>query len=521
MPTVCGVVFVLAFLTGCGRAQNSASTESTQLTIGVAEGTAASGGGLGADEQADMLAYEGLTLIDADGRVQPRLASSWRWENENRRLRVFLRPNVRFHDDTPLTAALVAGILGKIVSNFRLQALYPSLAQVKSVTPDGELQLVVDLTDRSTFLLEDLSVALTIGDPEVGTGPYRIVKRTGEPKEGFETSELVLERFESYHSGLPAIARVVIHPFDTLRTTWTSLLRSDVDMVTDAPPNSVEFIRNDDIQVVSWERWYQYMLLFNSSRPPFASAAVRKALNLAVDRDALIRRVLHGEGTAATGPLWPKYWAYDTSVAAYGFNPAEAEALLDAAGFPMPVSARDPELPPARLRFTCLVPENFTVWHRIALEVQKSLFNVGVDMRVKVVPFDEYNTLLGRGDFEGGGFDAAIIDLISGPTPGRAYIFWRSAQQSKGMNVFGYENAEAERMFQVLRTNTNEAAVRSALTRLERTFLDDPPALFLAWNERARAIRREFRVYQEGGRDPLATLWRWTPTELPQLAAQQ
>jgi len=42
-------------------------------------------------------------------------------------------------------------------------------------------------------------------------------------------------------------------------------------------------------------------------------------------------------------------------------------------------------------------------------------------------------------------------------------------------------------------------------------FLNDPPALFLAWNERARAVRRDFEIPNEPGRDPLLTLWRWKP----------
>ena len=70
--------------------------------------------------------------------------------------------------------------------------------------------------------------------------------------------------------------------------------------------------------------------------------------------------------------------------------------------------------------------------------------------------------------------------------------------------MFGYENAEAERLFDVLRTSTNEAAVRSATRQLQRVLLDDPPALFLAWNERARAVRRRFQVVQEPDRDPLS-----------------
>jgi ABC-type oligopeptide transport system substrate-binding subunit len=128
-------------------------------------------------------------------------------------------------------------------------------------------------------------------------------------------------------------------------------------------------------------------------------------------------------------------------------------------------------------------------------------------MQFNVVPFQQYDALIRSGNF-----DAVLIDMIGGPTLGRAHIFWRSAKQFHGLNVFGYESPEAERLFDVLRASgSNELATRSATRALQRVFLDDPPAVFLSWNERSRAIRRSFQVVEEQGRDPILTLWRWVP----------
>jgi peptide/nickel transport system substrate-binding protein len=233
---------------------------------------------------------------------------------------------------------------------------------------------------------------------------------------------------------------------------------------------------------------------------------VRRALNLAVDREALIKTVLQDRGSPSTGPLWPQYWAYDKSVAPYAFDPGLAASILEDAGFREGTARGGAGLAPARLRFRCVIPQGFSVWERIALEVQKHLYNIGVDMQFDVVPLQQFDPL-----FREGRFDAALIDMISGPTPSRAYIFWQTARRHKGLNIFGYENAEAERLFEVLRADTNEGAVRSATRRLQTVFLDDPPALFLAWSRRTPAVRREFRVVQEPDRDPMLTLWRWTP----------
>jgi hypothetical protein len=86
--------------------------------------------------------------------------------------------------------------------------------------------------------------------------------------------------------------------------------------------------------------------------------------------------------------------------------------------------------------------------------------------------------------------------------------------------VFGYENAEAERQFEILLRSTNDAAIRSATSKLQRIFYDDPPAVFVAWDARARAINRRFRV-PDDSRDPMWTLWKWKVESPPKVALGQ
>jgi peptide/nickel transport system substrate-binding protein len=439
-----------------------------------------------------------LTQVNAsvDGRALPRLAESWTWENEGRRLRLKLREDVVFHDGTPFTAAVAGESLRIAIANPGNRSLYPSLADITDVRPDGAYSLLIELWEPSAFLPEELDLPLAIGPENAGTGPFRLVRREG--------SNAVLERFDRYYLGAPDIQQIIIRPFDTLRTAWTNLLRGEVDMVTDVPPEAVEFVSNGDIQVFPFARSYQFLIAFNSRHGAFRSPLVRRALNLAVDRDALITKVLQGEGQAATGPLWPQHWAYDSTVQPYDFDPDLAISLLNNAGFEA-VRAGEDDRPPARFRFTCLMPENFSLLERIGLEVQKQLFDIGVDMQFEAVSLADYDARIREGRFE-----ALLVDLISGPTFGRPFIFWRSARSFKGLNVFGYENVEAERLFNLLRTASSEAAMRSATPRLQRVLLDDPPALFLAWNARARAVRNQFNVTIERGRDPLLTIGQWT-----------
>ena len=70
--------------------------------------------------------------------------------------------------------------------------------------------------------------------------------------------------------------------------------------------------------------------------------------------------------------------------------------------------------------------------------MQKQLYDVGVDMQFEVVPIEEYTQRIRAGQF-----DAVLMDSISGPTVGRPFIFWRSAREFKGLNMFGVRKSRS------------------------------------------------------------------------------
>lgn len=491
------VSLALLACNGPGASPPASSHEPTILRVGVPEGNAANDD-LGVGEFVKFLNFESLTLNGADGRAVPRLAERWQWEDNDLTLRVFLRRSVFLHDNRPFAGQTAADLVREGVTSAANLARYPSFADIESVTAPTDLELTIRLKRPSGMLPEDLAVQLGVGKEAAGTGPFRRVAPGDEPS---------LDAFDRYYLGKPAIDRVDVRRFDTLRTAWASLLRGELDMLYDVPADGVEFVRNDNVEVISVPRWYQYDLTFNAHRPVLKSPLVRKALNLAVDRAAIVTKVLYGAAEPSSGPIYPKYWAYDATQTQYQYNPAAAAALLDAAGYPLPKTSSTSG-PRARFRFTCLLPQNFAVWERVALEIQKDLFNVGVDMQFKSVPFKEFNRMMGTGQF-----DAALLDMISGPTPARTYMWWRSAKRPPVLlNVFGYENAEAERLFETLLRSTNEAATRSAVSKLQRVMYEDPPAIFVAWSTRTRAINKRF-AFPGTERDPLTTISQWTLAE--------
>ena len=102
------------------------------------------------------------------------------------------------------------------------------------------------------------------------------------------------------------------------------------------PPDIQGTAARDDVQLFSSvESGYENVLLnvANPNAPFFQDRSVRQGLLHAIDRDALIRDALAGQGIVANSLFSPEHWAYSDTVAVYSYNPAQAAQLFDAAGW--------------------------------------------------------------------------------------------------------------------------------------------------------------------------------------------
>ncbi len=456
---------------------------------------------MGAPVLAEIATTEGLIRQGNDGHPSPRLAERWSVSADALTWRFTLRPNTVFTDGTKLDSAAVKASIEQTLSRESERRLRPGLADLTGIEAPDPYTLVLRLRAPSAFLPEDMEINVTRVGPSgetVGAGPFRIVRRTPQ--------EIELQANEGYYLGKPAVDRVVIRSFPTLRTAWASLLRREVDAISYVAQNALEFVGHDEINTYPFLRSYQYAIAFNSARPPFSNAMVRRAMNAAIERTKIISDVLSGAGEPSSGPLWPRHWAYDRSIPGYTFDPSMAAAILEASSLSI---RRSPSgLLPSRFRFTCLIPAGYEVHERLALTIQKQLYDVGIDMQMEVVAPAQFDQRLRASDF-----DAALMDMISGPSFTRPYFFWRSSDGFKGLNLFSYRNPDADRWFDALRHAPDDAAFRAAASQLQRTLLQDPPALFVAWTQRTRAVSRRFDVPVAHGLDvlPELRLWRLNP----------
>jgi peptide/nickel transport system substrate-binding protein len=449
---------------------------------------------MGASAIINLLKGDPWLTNTADGRQAERIVLNWTWDESATVLRLKLRRDVYFHDETPLTPALAAAALH---AQGRRQSSFTS---VVSIEPDGDDTVLLRLKERNAFIVPDLTATLLVkpDDSNIGTGPYRLVSK--------ENNDAKLTAFGRYYRGRPALAGIEVTNYPTLRNAWAGLMRGDVDMLYEVGRDAVEFVDAEtSVNTYSFPRPYYIPLTFNVRHPALRDARVRRAINHAVDRVALVREGLRGRGTTAEGPVFPQNWAYSALQSPFTYDPAAARLLLDEAGFPARRN-RDAAVP-IRFQFECLVFDEDPRFDRIALLVQKQLADVGIDMHLVPVPL----ALLGERVLAAK-FDAFLMEM-SGRSLSRVYDFWRSHQ---GPINSGYTAADT--VLDRIRASVTDDEMRAGVAELGRVMHADPPAAFLVWQETSRAVVAAFDVVPEAKRDILTNLWMWRPASTPREA---
>jgi peptide/nickel transport system substrate-binding protein len=473
---LCTAVIVAAASTACGRAApRSDAPGRATLRIGAAH--------ISIDTFIKNFTIEGLTAVGDNGRVKPWLAKDVSVSDDGLSILLSLRPGVRFHDGSALPAQLVADTLRTTLPS----SAGPAYADVSNIEAISNEVIAIRLSHPSQFVLESLDAAISKpGAATVGTGPFMADKEDAGP---------VLKANPAYYLGAPAIPRLELQLYQTERAAWADMLRDQLDMVYEVGREELDSLQSSTTtNVFSAVRRYQFAVIFNLRSQSLRSPAARRALNIAIDRDALIRNAMGGHGVPSSGPVWPAHWAAQPALPKFEFDPSTAAALLtEATGRPAA-----PGTP--TLRFTCLVGPDA---ERVALVVKQQLQAIGVDMVLEELSRDEFIRAASDGRF-----DAIISSMISAPSIARTYLWWDSHGPS---NHGGYSDAKVDSAFAAINRARSDGEYRDGVMRLQQAILSNPPAIFLAWDEAGRAVSTRFDVPSQPGTDIIRTLHLWRP----------
>jgi peptide/nickel transport system substrate-binding protein len=482
-PTASAIALSFA-LSGCGGSGTAKqATEPVILRIGF--GLAAVGGGnygvgqtslwaAGLQATARNIAFDELVSVPQNGRTLPSLAEGWSASEDGLVLHIRLRPSVTFSNGKPVNAQAVLEVLRVDLPD----ALGPAFADIAEMRAASELDVEFRLHQRSTFLLEALD-SVPIVDPtskESGTGPFSVQAR--------HNGEIEMRANAGYFGGRPAIDRVILKPYASVRSAWADMLRGQVDMLYEVGVDGLDSLESsNDVNIFPYPRAYAYLLLLNTRTPELRDPAFRRRLNAAIDRRALIDDALRGHGMPAEGPVSPRHWAYTSDLPPFRYQP--------------------PSSPPARSphRLTVLFGEPSL--ERLAVTIQRQLQAAGVEITLEPVPSEQIGIRLSAGNF-----DAVLTDFSQGYNLVWPYLYWHS----NGPFNFGrYRNQAVDDALDGIRHAANDQAYKAGVAAFWRAIVDDPPAVFLAWPVRTHAVSTRFIVPMDPDTDVLNTLHLWKP----------
>jgi peptide/nickel transport system substrate-binding protein len=391
--------------------------------------------------------FDKLVHQDERQALIPGLAESWRalsetvWEFR-------LRQGVTFHDGSPLEAEDVAASLRRVPGVANSPGPFTQFTRgIASVEVVDARTLRLTTRGPQPLLPTDLSVVNIIprrfetaataefraGGAMVGTGPFRF--------ESFTPGDRVtLVRNDAYWGGAPAWQRVTLRivPNDSARIA--ALLAGDVDAVEAAPITQLDALkRRQDIRLwraVSNRVMFISFDTFREVTPqasarngqplpsnPLRDVRVRRAISMAINRPAIVERIMENEAIAAGGLLAEGFFGASPRLTPPAFDAEGARRLLREAGYP------------DGFRLTLTGPnDRFPNDEKILQGVAQMLTRIGIETRAEALPF---NTILSQGGPPNHAFSAMLLGWGSNTgeasSPLRALI--ATADRDRGLGV--------------------------------------------------------------------------------------
>ena len=410
--------------------------------------------------------FDSLVGRDAENRIVPQLAESWRLVDDVT-WQLKLRRGVVFHDGEPFNAEAVRFTFQRVLDPEQKSPNRANVAEIVrvEVVDDYTVNLVTrqpyaPLINRLLdFAMVPPKYVAEKGNQGMalrpfGTGPYRFV-------ELIKDDRMVVEAFDRHWRGAPKIKRIVYKPIPELFTRAAALRNNEVDLVTTMPPSLArELERAPGIRVQRVPSSWIIYLGLNALKKPLSDVKVRQALNYATDVDAIIKNVLEGNGRKLEGPLTPQMFGYDASIKGYPYDPTRARKLLVEAGYPDGVEITL-ESPAGRYQGDKEIAE------ALGGQWQKA----GFKPKVQVAEWGAYFKRYLAKQFQ----DAYVLGL-GGPIQDADELY--NLVSSKGRGLY-YKNERVDALFDLGRSTRDQGKRRQIYRDLQRAMVEDATWVFL------------------------------------------
>ena len=443
------------------------------------------------------------TLVKRDNKtleIIPLLADSWEISEDKLVYTFHIKKGIKWHDGVPFTAKDVLFSYNKIrdpkVDAPQLRNYYQDVKNVE-VLDDHTVRFTyarpyflalefcggMPMVPKHIFEKDDFNTNPAGRNP-LGTGPYKFVKwNTG--------SEIVLERNEDYWGRKPHIKRIVFKIINDPSVAFQVLKREELDLAGLTPiqwfrqTQSEAFQKNFD-KLSYLTPNYSY-IGWNMTKPYFSDNQVRTALTHLVNRELILKEILHDLGEVVTNPFYINSPEYDKSIKPYPYNPEKAKKLLDEADWMDHDGDGIRDKEGVKFKFEFLIPAGSETGEKIATILKEELDKVGINMQIRKTEWAVFTQRLNERKY-----DAVTLAWSMG-VESDPYQIWHSSQAEQGSNFVGFVNKEADRLIEEARTEFNRDKRIELYRKFARIVNEEQPYTFLFCRKSTVALHKRFK----------------------------
>ena len=321
----------------------------------------------------------------------------------------------------------------------------------------------------------------TVDNEPIGTGPFEFVSYKKDAFVRFKAND-------TYWEGKPKIDKLVYAITTDATVRYQKLKAGECHIMPYPNAADLDAMRADEnINLLSQEGLNVGYLGFNSEKKPFDDVRVRRALSMAINKQAILDVVFKGAGSAAKNPIPPTMWSYNDAVVDYPYDPEKAKALLAEAGvtdlktdiWAMPVQR--PYNPNAR---------------RMAELMQADWAKVGVTAEIKSFEWGEYRKRIRAGEHE-----TALLGWTGDNGDPDNFMFVLLGCAAAKSNVARWCNEEFDGYLRDAKKTSDQAERTALYEKAQVVFKDQAPWFTIAHSVQFRPVRKEvvgFKVHPLG-----------------------
>ena len=449
-----------------------------------------------ADKNLVALIYSGLVRITPQGELENDLAEEVTISDDRRIYTVRIHPNVRFHDDTPVTAEDVIFTLQKI-TNPAIKS--PRRGNWEGIAINKIDEQTVSFTLKQPYapFIHNLTVGIlpkhiwkNVSDDEfafsqfntipIGSGPYKVERV--ERNSGGIPDRYRLVPFENASQKVPFIKNLIFRFYSSEGSLIDAYNAREVESIGSISPEKVLELQRGGSRVVSSPLPRVFAVFFNQNQSKILlNKEVRQALNLASPKEEIVNKILNGYATVISGPM-PAGIYPQTNIENETLTMEEgletAKTILANAGWQsnpetgilekkstsgtmtLSFSISTGDAPELQQAASMLV----SAWQKLGAKIEVLIFETG-DLNQNVIRPRNFDALL-FGEMVGRDRDL--------------YPFWHSSQRTDpGLNIALYANSQADKYLDNARSASDPEVMAENYRAFAKALEADVPAIFL------------------------------------------